>query len=127
MNRKSFTLIEILIVVGILAVLTAIAIPNLLRVRMSANDSLTQTTLKTIGKAMEGYVLDNMNYPSSVDALTSVTPPYLNEDYFVGTRSGFVYSSSTGGTFYTITATPVEIGRTGTTIFTLTTGGVLNP
>jgi len=130
-NKKTglwgFTLVEILIVVGILALLSAIAIPNLLRARMSANDALAQTTLKTIGKALETYLVTNTGYPGTVDALTTATPPYLNENYFSGTRAGFTFANDITSGSYTITATPVNLGQSGTTIYTITTGGVLNP
>ena len=125
MNKKGFTLIEILIVIAILAILTMIAIPNILRVRMLANDAIAQTTLKTISKAIEQFLINNSTYPASVDELTTATPPYLNQNYFVGTRAGFTYSSTLTPGTYSIVATPVSVGQSGTTIFTVTTGGVL--
>ena len=125
MNKKGFTLIEILIVIAILAILTMIAIPNILRVRMSANDAIAQTTLKTISKAIEQFLISNSTYPASVDELTTATPPYLNQDYFIGTRAGFTYSSTLTPGTYSIVATPVSVGQSGTTIFTITTGAVL--
>ncbi len=124
-QKRAFTLVEIMIVVMILALLTAIAIPNVLKARMSANDVMAQAALKTIGKAMEQFWLNNDSYPSSTNNLVTITPPYLNKDYFTGTYSGFTFSSTLTASSYTIVATPVSLGQTGSTTFSIATGGVM--
>ena len=48
LGRKGFTLVEIMIVVAIIALLAAIAIPNLLRARHNANESAALAPLKTL-------------------------------------------------------------------------------
>lgn len=123
MTKKAFTLLELMIIVAIIIVITAIAIPNVLKARMTANDVMAQATLKTIGKAMESYYLITGLYPTDPVQLTGANPPYLNENYFGETRGGFGYSQLMDPGYYTITATPVEIGRTGTMSYTVTTGG----
>ena len=50
-NKKGFTFLEIMIVVAIIALLAAIAIPNLLRTRIQANESAAISSLKTITTA----------------------------------------------------------------------------
>ncbi len=124
MKKHGFTLVEVLIITAIIALLTTIAIPNLLNARMTANDVMAQATLKAIAKGMEHYMIANSGYPTDAAELTTATPPYVNEDYFVGTRSGFTYTNTVdpAGAGYTINAEPVAIGRTGTTTYTITTG-----
>ena len=78
LNRKGFTLVEIMIVVAIIGLLAAIAIPNLLRARLNANESAAKGSLRTISTAMESYraaqavahwIFDNGDVP--VDYLKS--------------------------------------------------------
>ncbi len=66
MNRKTgFTLIELLIVVAIIAILAAIAVPNFLEAQTRAKVSRTENDLRTIDLAMETYFIDNNGYPAA--------------------------------------------------------------
>jgi len=128
LNRNGFTLVEIMIVVAIIALLAAIAIPNLLRARISANDALAQSTLRTLSTAAETFgTANNGNYPLNEAALTTAVPPYTSENYCALTASGYNFTCAFGSAAYTFTATPINVGVSGTTVYTMTTGGVLTP
>jgi type IV pilus assembly protein PilA len=128
MKKNGFTLVEIMIVVAIIALLAAIAIPNLLRAKMSSNDAVAKATLKAISTATETYNTANMgNYPLDIASLTAAHPPYLNSPYCNQTVSGFAYNCTFNIGDYTIVATPTTIGKSGTTTMTITTGGALSP
>ena len=129
-NQQGFTLVEIMIVVAIIALLAAIAIPNLLRAKMTSNDALAKATLRALSTAAESYgTANNGNYPPNESALVGATPPYLNTAYCANSPiAGYNYdctAMSTSG--YTIKATPLAVGSSGSTTETITTGGVLTP
>lgn len=72
MNR-AFTLIELLIVVAIIAVLAAIAVPNFLEAQTRAKVSRVRAELRTIATGLEAYAVDWNHYPPN-DGLLSVVP-----------------------------------------------------
>jgi type II secretion system protein G len=79
-NSKGFTLIELLIVVAIIGIIAAIAIPNLLNAIDRGKQKRTMADLRSIGTAVESYAVDNNVYPVAATAAalsTSVAPIYI--------------------------------------------------
>lgn len=61
--RKGFTLIELLIVVAIIAILAAIAVPNFLEAQVRSKVSRQVSNMRTVATAMEAYIMDQNSYP----------------------------------------------------------------
>lgn len=66
-SYKGFTLIELLIVVAIIAILAAIAIPNFLQAQTRAKVSRVQSDMRSVATALESYYVDHNNYPMPVE------------------------------------------------------------
>jgi prepilin-type N-terminal cleavage/methylation domain-containing protein len=71
LNSRGFTLIELLIVVAIIAILAAIAVPNFLEAQVRSKVSRVQTDLRTLATALESYKVDYNRYPADY----VLTPP----------------------------------------------------
>jgi general secretion pathway protein G len=69
---RAFTLIELLIVVAIIAILAAIAIPNMLEAQTRAKVSRAKSDLRVVATAVEAYAVDNNKYPYAPDATLDV-------------------------------------------------------
>lgn len=62
-RREGFTLIELLIVVAIIAILAAIAVPNFLEAQMRAKVSRVKSDMRTIATGIETYAIDHNKHP----------------------------------------------------------------
>jgi type II secretory pathway pseudopilin PulG len=115
-----------MVVVGIIALLTAILVPNVLRSRITANETAAQATLHTIATALETYAAANgVTYADDEALLTGANPKYLSRSYCGTSENGYAYGCTlaTGG--YTLTARPLDCVRSGTKSFTMTTGSYM--
>src|SRR5213595_1525346 len=67
MKKLGFTLIELLIVVAIIAILAAIAVPNFLEAQTRSKVSRMKSDMRTVVTAMESYCVDTNHYPPTTD------------------------------------------------------------
>ena len=131
-KQKGFSLIELLIVVAIILIIAAIAIPNLLRARMAANESSAVASIRTINTAMITY---NSSYPTvgfaaSLSNLGGTANPcvsgtgnacLIDSVLSQGVKSGYTFTATNGGgvpkTQYYAAGTPTTPNQTGVRSF----------
>jgi type IV pilus assembly protein PilA len=134
-KQKGFSLIELLIVVAIILIIAAIAIPNLLRARIAANEASAVSSLRTMNTACITYNTSYGQYPLALTNLAPVVSPALPTstaaDLLDATlttapfqKSGYTFTfHPAGGTTYSINSDPMNSGTTGVrTFFTDQTG-----
>lgn len=106
-----FTLVEIMIVVAIIALIAAIAIPNLLRARHNANETAAIGNMKTLVDSLEAFRSNTSpsSYPGlgvvtapggpavpDLPALATLDPPYIDAVLASGTRQGYTFTYTAG-------------------------------
>jgi len=130
MNKKGFTLVEIMIVVAIIALLAAIAIPNLLRARLNANESAAISALRTVSAAAISFRAVNAAYPAALNNLgAGSNPTYI--DTVLGcaaqpcAKQGYNFALTGVANAFTSTARPQTFQTTGVRSFFVDATGVI--
>jgi prepilin-type N-terminal cleavage/methylation domain-containing protein len=72
---RAFTLIELLIVVAIIAILAAIAVPNFLEAQVRAKVARARTDMRTMATGLESYAVDYNSYPDIFTRMNRLTTP----------------------------------------------------
>ena len=122
--QRGFSLIELLIVVAIILIIAAIAIPNFMRSKIAANEASAVGSMRSLNTACVAYSTSYGQYPAALTNLGPIaaggTPSSTSADLIdvvlaAGTKSGytFIYTPGAGNQSYTITATPIVAGQSG--------------
>jgi prepilin-type N-terminal cleavage/methylation domain-containing protein len=140
-KQKGFSLIELLIVVAIILIIAAIAIPNLLRSKMAANEASAVGSLRTLNTACVTFSTTYGGYPASLVTMggegtsalpTSTSAELIDNVLQTGIKTGYSFSFSAAAAdsagnvdSYIINAAPITPGVTGIRYFYTDQTGVI--
>jgi type IV pilus assembly protein PilA len=138
-KQTGFSLIELFIVVAIILILAAIAISNLLKARISANEPSAVGTMRSVNTAVVQYSAQcpNLGFPANITVLgpgpgDCTGAGIIDAVLVTNTKSGYNFANAVGATnaagvitTYTYNANPINRGITGQCSFFLDQTGVI--
>ena len=138
-NRNGFSLIELLLVVAVILIISAIAVPNFLRSRQRANEASAVASLRALYTAAVTYSMSypDLGYPAQLTNLGGVNPctassaqACLVDDVLSqGVRGGYTFlwvgDGATPSITFTVTGTPEVVGSSGQRMFCSDQTGVV--
>jgi type IV pilus assembly protein PilE len=110
-HQRGFTLVELMIVVVVLGILAAIAIPAASNHTLKSNRAIAKTVLMDVQSKEEEFFINNKSYTPTLSNLGYVSPLMIDDDgKAVSTANGGYYEISLVATSvtYTVTATPIN-------------------
>mgnify|MGYP001443591456 CR=1 FL=1 len=122
LGSGGFSLLELLIVVGVILIIATIAIPSLLRSRQTANESTAVANLRNVSSAEASYLSTTGGYYGTLTHL--VDEELLDDRFSTGAFSGYQYTVAVSGFEYTAEARPLTT-TTGRYAFYLIADGVI--
>ena len=134
---RGFSLLEILIIVAIILTIAALAVPNLLRSKMSANEASAVSSLRTLNSACVSYSATWTGFPLALSYLGPGKPPtataadLIDSVLAAGTKAGYTITYVSGPPIggqvqtYTLSASPSVLGQTGSRYFFTDQTGVI--
>ncbi len=134
MKEKGFTLIEIMVVIIILSILSAISIPMLLRARLQTNEALSLSTIIALRNACEMFFDSYKRYPLTLQELTQTRPPFISyttheeDGQFYIHKSGYrflLYNKGDDAYSYIIEAQPLSYGYSGKKFYRIDETGII--
>jgi type IV pilus assembly protein PilA len=133
-SRRGFSLIELLVVVAVIVVLLTVAIPNLMKAKLSATETMVVREVQTIGQAEMQYVSLFGKYAATLAELgppaTGMAGPQAAElipgKLASGEKNGYLYTLTLTSAGFAVTANPKEFGNTGRRTFYMDQNGVVH-